>query len=174
MRMHSSNILAIIIHEISHLQENTKVRKYNTEGKLIKFSNYQKNYYNEKGDLNRDTYYTNPSEKIAFALSYKKLLEIVEKYPEFTKNYSKVYRNIRKSYLLNLKLGYSQRKMNLYNTPLVDFAGCLNDDKLLKRVKLGLISSRNIRKIHKLSLEERMMYGLPMTKRQVKILEKKY
>jgi hypothetical protein len=43
---------------------------------------------------------------------------------------------------------------------------------MLNKVKYKLYKKRSIVNISKMSLEERFMYGLPITKRKVKQLEK--
>lgn len=163
------HILGIILHEIEHLQETYKLRKGGVEGKLINVSDYQVDYL-INGKLNNDTYYVNPSEKIAYAKSYKKLINILSNHPTFIKQYPEVFKNILNNYINNLELGYD---LDTLNTPLLDFIVSFGDVEYLKQVKFRLSRKRNIVKINQMDLEDRFMYGMPITKRKVKQLERK-
>ncbi len=166
------HIIAVILHEVEHLKEIYKVKCNKTEGKLINLANYQVNY-NKDGDVNYDTYYMDPSEKIAYALSYKKLLDFLNNYPNLKKTYFTEFSHINDEYIERLKYGYKKKSNGMYNVPLIDFSSKLGDLSVFNRVKFRLVRTRNIRKIRRMSIEERLMYGLPVTKRKMKLLERK-
>ena len=164
------HLLGTILHEVEHLQEQYKLRKGKIEGKLINVSNYQVDYLIDE-ELNEDTYYVNPSEKIAYGLSYRKLIDILSNHPNFTKKYPKVFKNIYNTYIMNLELGYN---LDMPNVPLIDFITSFDDVEYLKQIKIRLSRKRNMFKINKMDLEDRFMYGMPVSKRHVKLLERKF
>lgn len=166
------HILAILLHEAEHLKEIDKTKRNTVEGKLINLSNYEINGYKDNG-LNYDIYYKDPSEKIAYAMSYKNLLELLTNYPGFSVKYRKEYKNIKNAYIENLMYGYEPRKNGRYNVPLIDFSNAINNKSIKRKVKLRLMRNRNILKIKNMSLEEQFMYGLPINKRKIKKLERK-
>ena len=165
------HILAIILHEAEHLKEIDKMRRNKVEGKLIRLSDYEIDGYMDNG-LNYDIYYKDPSEKIAFAMSYKNLIELLNNYPNFKEKYKKEYINIKSTYIEHLMYGYELKKNSSYNVPLIDFSSNINDKLVNKKVRLRLIRNRNILKMKKMSLEEQFMYGLPVNKRKIKRLER--
>ena len=134
------HILAIILHEVEHLKEVYKKRFNRIEGKLIKLSDYQTDYYVGE-DVNYDTYYTDPSEKIAYASSYKKLLEFLINYPGFNEKYFREFAHINNEYIERLKYGYKETSRNRCNTPLIDFTRELNREDVFKKTKLKLKSN---------------------------------
>ena len=85
-------IVSVVLHEIEHLKEENKIEEENIEGNLIYISDFISNY--EKGRIVEDNYDNNPCEKIAFAKSWKKILYIANKYPNFRENYFDAYKYI--------------------------------------------------------------------------------
>lgn len=166
------HIIAIIIHEIEHLQEPTKTRKNGFDGKIIRISNTQENYFNKDGDVNINTYYSDPSEKIAFANSYKKLLEYLEKYPNFKEEYYEEYRNINNEYVERLFYGYEKKENGKYNTPLIDFVVNINKISSFKELKFKLVKKGEAKNYKKFDIETRLMYGLPVTTEEAENFEK--
>lgn len=166
------HIIAIILHEIEHLQEPYKARKNGLDGKLIRISDTQQNYFTKDGDVNFDTYYSDPSEKIAFANSYKKLLEYLDKYPKFKEQYLEEYININNEYVERLFYGYEKQDNGEYNTPLIDFIITINKISSLKEIKFKLVNKGESKNIKKIPIETRLMYGLPVSSEEADNFEK--
>ena len=162
------HILAILLHEAEHLKEIDKIKRNRVEGKLLNLSNYMADDYESD-----DIYYKDPSEKIAYAVSYKNLLQLLTNYPGFRGKYKTEYISIYKKYLENLMYGYEHVKNGRYNVPLIDFSAFI-DESMKRKVKFRLTRTRNIVKIKKMSIEEQFMYGLPVNKRKMKKLKGKY
>ena len=166
------HIIAIILHEIEHLLEPRKTRKKGFDGKLIRISDTRENYFTKDGDINFDTYYCDPSEKIAFAMSYKKLVEYLENYPDFKEEYYEEYRNINNEYVERLFYGYEKKENGKYNTPLIDFVVNINKISNLKKLKFKLVKKDEAKNYKKFDIETRLMYGLPVTTEEVENFEK--
>jgi len=166
------HIIAIILHEIEHLQEPRKTRKNKFDGKIIRISNKQKNYFNNGGDVNFDTYYLDPSEKIAFANSYKKLLEYLDNYPNFKEQYFEEYKNINNEYVERLFYGYEKKENGDYNIPLIDFIVAIKKISSLKELNFKLVKKEDAKNIKKINIEKRLMYGLPVSSEEVENFEK--
>lgn len=167
------HIIAIIFHEIEHLQEPVKIRKNEFEGKLISVADSHENYFDKNGNTNFDTYYCDPSEKIAFANSYKKLLEYLSKYPNFKKEYENEYININNEYIERLLYAYEKSDNGKYNIPLIDFILAIKKTSNLRKINFKLVKKGECKNISKIDTEKRFMYGLPVTMENVEELEKK-
>lgn len=165
------HILALIFHEVEHLKEINKVKKDSFEGKLIKISNKQTDYY-KNGEVNYHTYYKNPSEKIAYAMSYKNLLEFLNSYDNFKEIYPEEYAAINNRYVEMLMNGYEFLN-GKYNTPLIDFIVAIKNKSCLKDIKFKLVKSGKQKNIDKISIEKRFMYGFPINEENVNKLNKK-
>lgn len=166
------HIIAIILHEIEHLQEPTKTRKNGFDGKIIRISDTQENYLNKNGDVNFDTYYSDPSEKIAFANSYKKLVDYLDEYPNFKEQYFEEFKNINNEYIERLFYGYEQKENKEYNVPLLDFVINIKRISSLKSLKLKLVKKGESKNLKKFNIEKRLMYGLPVSYKEVENFEK--
>lgn len=166
------HIIAIILHEVEHLLEPTKTRKNGFDGKIIRISDTQENYFTKDGDVNFDTYYSDPSEKIAFANSYKKLLEYLDKYPNFKEQYFEEYKNINNEYVERLFYGYDKKENGEYNTALITFMVNINKISSLKELKFKLVKKGESKNFKKFDIETRLMYGLPVTTEEVEKFEK--
>ena len=132
----------------------------------------QQNYFNKDGDINSDTYYSDPSEKIAFAMSYKKLLEYLEKYPNFKEQHYEEYKNINNEYVERLFYGYENKENGKYNTPLIDFIINIKRVSSLKEVNFKLVKKGEPKNIDKIDIETRLMYGLPVSIQEAENFEK--
>lgn len=165
------HFIAIILHEIEHLQESNKVRLNNIEGRLIQIADFQNNYY-ENGELNINTYYINPSEKLAYALSYLKLLNYLSQYPGFKENYKIEYDSIKNYYKNVLLLGYEKINKKRYNIPLIDFVINIKRISSLKEINFKLVKKGESKNIGKIDIEKRLMYGLPVSSYEIENFEK--
>ena len=159
-------IINIILHEVEHLKEYSKEQKNGIEGKLIYISNFTDSYSDSKANL--DKYFTNPSEKIAKAQSWKELIKIVNKYPNFNFDYEGTYNYINNMYIECLKQGYEKIGKDKYNFPLIDFLKFINRLSLGSEIFKLVPKSSNIS--NNISLEKRFMYGFKITKEDMKEL----
>lgn len=132
----------------------------------------QENYLNKDDDVNFDTYYSDPSEKIAFANSYKKLLDYLNNYPNFKEEYFEEYKNISNEYIERLFYGYEKKENGNYNIPLLEFI--INIDKIssLKEINLRLVKKGEAKNYKNLNIEKRLMFGLPVSNEEVEEFEK--
>lgn len=163
-------LIGVILHEIEHLKE-PNVPSKSFESKLIKISNSKLDP--EKTKIRGNTYYTNPSEKLAFAKSIRNLLTILNNYPNFKEEYFDSYVFINNLYIENLKLGYEKQWGGGYNTPLFDFLIDIAQLSHLKSLKIKLVKKGDYKKIDRYSLERKFMYGLPIKEEDVEELDKK-
>jgi len=163
-------LVGIILHEIEHLKE-PNVPSKSFESKLIKISNSKLDP--EKTKIRGNTYYTNPSEKLAFAKSIRNLLTILNNYPNFKEEYFDSYVFINNLYIENLKLGYEKQWGGGYNTPLFDFLIDIAQLSHLKSLKIKLVKKGEYKKIDRCSLERKFMYGLPIKEEDMEELDKK-
>lgn len=156
-----------LLHEIEHLKEPYKIEQDNLEGKLINISNYVCNT-----NLRNELYYKDPSEKIAYALSVKYLLESLKKYPNFKKEHFKEFKSINDEYITKLQFGYKKHGNTKYNSSLIDFMSILKILNHLDQIGFKLVKSNEQKNIDRLNLEQKFMYGLPVTDEEVKKLNK--
>lgn len=160
------HILAIILHEIEHLREIDKITRNTYQGKLINLSDLE-----DYDRLDEDIYYTDPSEKIAYAMSYKRLLNYLSTYPNFKKEYFSEYINIYNSYIDRLKYGYVKLDNGRYSIPLVHFLSAVKKLSHLKDIGFKLVKKGEATNISKMSLEKKFMYGFPIKEEEMKKLE---
>ena len=164
------HVLATILHEVEHLVEPEKLKSKTFEGKLIEICEKQENYF-ENGRLNFEIYYSNPSEKIAHAMSYKKILDFLDSYPNFKEFYPKEYQAINNEYIEMLMTGY-ELSDGKYNIPLISFITAIKQTSCLDKINFKLIKPGEQKNIDKMNLEKRFMYGLPITEENVIELNK--
>lgn len=163
-------VTAIVLHEIEHLKENYKIKNKTFEGKLIHISDYIDNY--ENGKPNYDNYDNNSSEKIAFAKSWKKVLNTATNYPNFQLNYPDAYKFVKNQYIKKLKLGYSNRVEKRNSVPLLRFISATEDLTNLNLIGFKLVKSGDSKNIDKISIEKKFMYGFPVNNKDKKELNK--
>lgn len=161
-------IIAITLHEIEHLREIDKIFRNTYQGKLIKLSLFEQ--YNL---LNKKIYCTDPSEKIAYAMSFKRLLNYLSHYPNFKKEHFKEYIYIYNGYIDRLKYGYEKSDNGKYNIPLVHFLRAINKLSRLTEVGFKLVKKGEAVNLSKMSLEKKFMYGFPIKEEEMKKLESK-
>jgi len=164
------NIISTILHEFEHLKEYSKEKKGGFEGNLIYISNFANSLADTKTNLDR--YFTNPSEKIAKAQSWKELLKIVKQYPNFKIDHEGTYNYINNMYIESLKQGYEKKQDGTYNIPIIDFMKSINRLSL-GREMFKLIPVEEKKNYSNLSLEQRFMYGFKITNDDMKKLDSK-
>ena len=188
-------ILINLLHEIEHLKEQDKSKKSLFESFLHSYSSieifdslaeeklkffekilpldlYQKKLEKISERNYLKIYNKIPSERIATINSHKSLFDSLNNYEGFKEKYKKAFIYINKEYLNQYYMGY---KTNCSNVPLIDYFNFIGMVELLENLDFY---SENIR-IFKIlsskefSIEDRMLYGLPITLKETKILNKK-
>lgn len=185
-------IIQIVLHEIEHLDEFFKSKQNNFQSKLINISSsefisnmyYDKsktlyrnqekriNYTNKKfREFNEKNYEIIPIERIADIDSYKKLLNSLDNFPNFYNMYLKTYAFILKQYLNSLKSGYIyDEEKDKYNVPLLDYLKVINYKDSLENLDIYLKKSNEVS--NKMSIEQRMKYGLSIKNQDIKEINK--
>lgn len=188
-------IIQTVMHEVEHLNEDYKISQKGFKAQLLrinsqdfldkmwkdkskKFNSIKKRKkYIEEKELEYSTKYWDifPAEKIAEAESFELLLKVLDQYPGFKKNYKKEYLFILKEYIDRLNQGYTYNsEMEKYNVPLRDYLKFINYYVKYENLKLVLQKSNETKSLKTtFSVEERMKYGLPITKEDVKQLTSK-
>lgn len=172
-------IIGYFLHEIEHLKEDSKKRKVSFESNVITLGSCEyiyekisriatKKYYNYKEietiiDKKYDRFYDKkwalvPAERIAEAKSRLYILRSLIQYPGYDKVFFEEYKNLTKYYINSLKMQYEKRNYNPNNSPLFRFYKSLEADDELNYI---------IYTAPKLSAEEKMMYGFPITPKDV-------
>lgn len=193
-------ILSYLFHEVNHLKEEKIMELSNFESLLIAYSSFDiiglladKKIKHMKYLINDELYikiletkqdrlylkiYDKiPGERIANIRSYKEVLESIYNYPNFKEKYNGDLEEINKIYIKQYYLGYDNYKKQekYYPGPLLDYLKFIKKSGLLenlyfsnKNTKLFLETSSK-----KFTIEERMLYGLPVTLEETKVLDKK-
>ena len=193
----TSNLLIIqaVMHEVEHLNEEYKITKKGFKAQLLRINsqNFLDNMWKEKSKkftsvrkrkryiddkyLEYSTQYWSifPAEKLAEAESFELLLRCLDAYPNFKKDYKKEYILILKAYIDKLKQGYTYNsKIGKYNVPLRDYLKFINYYVKYEDLNLVLYKYNEAKTLKtSFSIEERMKYGLPITKEDVKQLTSK-
>ena len=120
---------------------------------------------------NEEIYYTDPSEKIAYAMSYRNLVLYLFNYPNFKNKYLKEYISVFNKYIDNLQYGYRKLDNGKYNIPLVHFLSATKKMSHLKDVGFKLVKKGEAKNISKIGLDDKFMYGFPITEEEMKTLE---
>lgn len=187
-------LITNLLHEVEHLKEPSKMNLDNFESFLLYFSNFEifeflaqdelkfikyilpESFYNNKigtkaKKLYLKIYDKNPSERLATIYSHKLLLESLNNFEGFKENYKNSFKYINKKYINQYYIGYNELRNNI---PLVDY---------FKFIKLNLLNelgfcSQDVVQFLKLSskkfsIEERMLYGLPVKRKETSELNKK-
>ena len=142
-------IINKLFHELEHLKQPYKITKNNFESELLKSSII----YDEK--LYDDLYNCIPSEKIAFANSWKLLLNNLLNYPSFDSKYFDEYKFVNNEYIRNLKLGYIFDEFyEEYNVPLFTYLKKTEQLDVLKKVGSWRTASSS-KKINNISIEKK-------------------
>lgn len=186
------SIIQYILHETEHLNEHFKSSQNDLQAKLINISSgdfvhstFMKKsksisrikkieFANKKfQEFNEEYWQVIPIEKIAEADSYRNILSSLDVYPNFKKEFKDTYLLILRDYLRALKCGYHKDYHGnelVYNIPLIDYLTALNYKIKLEDLGLRLKTNSNISS--KLSIEDRMKFGLPIKEVDVKELHK--
>lgn len=185
------NIIQYICHEIEHLNEFYKEGKYNLESRLIGISSgvfvnavisnlanklnikeeNKIDFINNKFESFQETYWKIlPMEKIAEVDSYKNLLNSFKKYPNFISKYPKLYHYLVDEYIDSYKIGYVYDEK--LNVPLFDYLKALKTiDCNITLSDLGITLKQSKSEKNLTSLDK-FKYGLPITKNNIKELNK--
>lgn len=114
-----------------------------------------------------------PDEKIAEVGAYKELLKSLDNYNDFEEKYAFTYHKIKKWYIASLMMGYNyNQKLNLYNIPLNDYLS-----EIARLDVNGIINStlkEECFNIDQYEIEDRMKYGLYITRQDFIEVKRKY
>lgn len=193
----AANLLIIqtVMHEIEHLNEDYKITQKGFKAQLLKINSekFMANMWKEKSkkftgvikrkkyiddkflELNTKHWKIYPVEKIAEAESFELLLKSLDAYPNFKKDYRREYIFILKNYIDKLKQGYNyNRKTGKYNIPLRDYLKFINYYVKYEDLNLVLKKSNESKNLKaRFSIEERMKFGFPIKKEEVKSVTNK-
>ena len=181
-------ILKYLMHEIEHLKEYSKKLKGDYEAKIIKFGDgayiydryylpmfsktkkreFSENFASKKYKL----FYKNnwsiiPCERIAEITSRKNLLDSLKQYPDYEKNYFKEYKRLTNFYINGLKLAYRKLESGRYNVPIIEYFTNLDRLSDIKRLGFDAESKKMRKEIKILTPQTRMMYGMPITPKDI-------
>jgi len=113
-----------------------------------------------------------PDEKIAEADSSKILLDSINQYENFKLTNKKEYYFILNYYLNSLLNGYIFiKKENRYNVPLKDYLNAVYAIDILEKTDSTI--KEEINNLNNYTLEQRLKYGFPITKEDVKEVKQK-
>lgn len=168
-------IMCYLLHEIEHLKEDFKRDNNTFESKIVKYGcdeyiSYklgvpvlQKVKDEEKAEKIIDRRYEKfneknwaliPCERIAEVAARKNIVKSLVNYPGYDKIFFDEYKNLTKFYIVALKMGYSNRDYNVHSAPIYRFFKSLHSYETFRYIMH--ISP-------KLALKEKMMYGFPIT-----------
>lgn len=156
------NIIINLLHEMEHLKELYKMTKQNFESKILKSSIdcAHKNY--------KKLYEFIPAEKIASANSWENLFYNIKLYPNFKENFYDEYKFVNNEYIKNLKLGYYfSESFETYNKPLFHYLSKIGQKEVLEYAEKYYIENQDI-----LVLNDKLKYGLPITKNDMRMINK--
>jgi len=184
-----------LLHEVEHLKELSKLNKCDFEANLLELSSekylysliveslskkykstrkIKKNSYKLFDDINLEKWTILPTEKIAELDSSKMLIKSLNSYPDFKNKYSESFKNIVCDYFDTLKMGYVyQEKKEKYNSPLVEYFKVLRElGDSITLENLGIPKEKYFDTLKKLSIENKMRYGLFITNEEMEKVEK--
>lgn len=193
-------LLSYLFHEVQHLKEDSIIKLLNFESLLISYSSFDvffplaesklkhlkclidNNLYKKIVEKKQDQLYLKmydkiPGERIANIKSYKQVLESICDYPGFKEKYIDDLKFINYLYKDQYYLGYDNYKKQgkYYKGPLLDYLKFIKMSNLLydfdfycEDPKVFLEQSSK-----EFSIEERMLYGLPVTLEETDELDKK-
>jgi len=176
-------IIHYLLHEIEHLKEDSKLKKHNSESKILKYGSARYVYYKyydhaikktndedkaEKyADKKYKLFYQNnwdiiPCERIAEITARKNVLDSLKNYTDYETNYFKEYKGLTKFYINGLKMGYKKLEPGKYSMPIIEYFSNLKRlsdlEKLVIELNLKTISKETI----SFDSERKMLYGFPI------------
>ncbi len=191
-------IVGSILHELEHLKEEYKISLNDFESKLIQngssalifdlvIDKYFPGVYNKYKYFNVVKYILEkkwnliynkiweicPDEKIAESEAYKAILGSVDKFPGFKDKYAFTYHKIKKLYISSLMMGYNYNsELGTYNVPLEDYLSQIERLDVENRIDSSIRDELYFADLY--DIEERMKYGMPITRQDFKELKKEY
>ena len=170
-------LIYILLHELEHLREHYKLTANSFDKNLIKLSDidFLYNKYMKANNLNSrnaykndqmfDEFYIktwelNPSERIADIDSFVRVLNSINNYSNFKEKYKDEYMFVIDKLIKSYLLGY--RESRIMSSSLIDF---LKSFKMLNILNRDVIKSKMR---EDLSIEEKLRYGFPVYKREIK------
>ena len=193
------DIVAILLHEISHLEEFNKIKRKDLEAILLNasdlvfFENLAISRLKKYRFFLSDSFYTTliiklqqklylkiydkiPSERLANINAYRKLYESISSYQRFDELYQDAYYAVKHSLIEQYFLGYDKilNGSDCYNVPLVDYFKFIKQEHLLEEFNFY---SKDLTQFldncsSEFTLEERMRFGLPITSYETNDLSK--
>ena len=193
-------LLSYLFHEVQHLKEDSIISLLNFESLLISYSSFDvffplaesklkhmkclidDNLYKKIVEKKQDQLYLKiydkiPSERIANIRSYGEVFELIYNYPGFKEKYIDVLKFMNQIYKNQYYLGYDNYKKpgNYYKGPLLDYLKFIKMSNLLADFDFYCEDSKVFleQSSKEFSIEERMLYGLPVTLQETDELDKK-
>ena len=193
-------LLSYLFHEVQHLKEDSIIKLLNFESLLISYSSfdvffqlaesklkhmrcligedlYKKIVEKKQDQLYLKIYYKIPGERIANIRAYKQVFETIYNYPGFEEKYIDDFKFINNLYKDQYYLGYDNynKKGKYYKGPLLDYLKFIKMTELLDTFDFySPVPKIFLKKCSKeFDIEERMLYGLPVTLEETDELDKK-
>ncbi len=193
------DIVATLLHEISHLEEFNKIKRKDLEAILLNasdlvfFENLAISRLKKYRIFLSDSFYTNliirlqqklylkiydkiPSERLADINAYRRLYESISSYHKFDELYQDAYYAVKYSLIEQYFSGYNKtlNKSNCCNVPLIDYFKFIKQEHLLEKFHFY---SKDLNQFlnncsNEFTLEERMRFGLPITSDEIKDMSK--
>ena len=200
MLQKNARIISYLFHEVNHLKEDSIISLLNFESLLISYSSFEVFYslvetkikylrhlindclYKKILEVKQDNLYLKiydkiPSERIANIRSYKETFEIFNNYPNFKEKHLETLKYINEIYRDQYYLGYDNynKKCKYYNGSLLDYLKIIKMTELLDDFDFYSPEPKIfLKKCSKeFDIEERMLYGLPVTLEETDELDKK-
>lgn len=181
-------IIQILLHEITHLKEKGKILLGNYESKIIKYgrgeyfgsvyfyrafnktcnTSFANRYCEKKYKLfYEQNYKLIPTERIADAVAYREILDSLKCYPNFLDLYFNEYKAIEHLYFKVLKRGYERLNSGKYSVPIIDYFKAIRRVDDLEKIGFNLETKTIPNEIKDFDLETKMMYGFPITHKEI-------
>lgn len=193
-------LLSYLFHEVQHLKEESIIKLLNFESLLISYSSfdafciladkklrhikslvdydlYKKLIERKQDQLYLKIYDKIPGERLANIKAYKEVLENIYTYPNFIKKHVDDFKHINELYKNQYYLGYDNYKKRgkFYKGPLLDYLKFIQMPDLLDNFDFYCEDIKRFieKSSKKFTIEERMLYGLPVTLEETDELDKK-
>lgn len=193
-------LLSYLFHEVQHLKEESIIKLLNFESLLISYSSFDAfciladkklrhikslvdyDLYKKLIERKQDLLYLKiydkiPGERLANIKAYKEVLENIYTYPNFIKKHVDDFKHINELYKNQYYLGYDNYKKRgkFYKGPLLDYLKFIQMPDLLDNFDFYCEDIKRFieKSSKKFTIEERMLYGFPVTLEETDELDKK-
>lgn len=193
-------ILSYLFHEFNHLKEESILKTLSFESLLISYSTfdiflilaeaklkhlqylvseslYKRMLEKRQENLYHKIYDKIPGERIAYIRSHKQVFETIYNYPGFSEKYKDDLIFINSLYRDQYYLGYNNynKSGKYYPGPLLDYLKFIEMPDLLDSYGFYSLDTEIFldKSSKEFTIEERMLYGLPVTLQETDELDKK-